>query len=209
MREEHHEFCNVTVPACRTEAGYCDCNGNGLFEPDNGETGWDCINATFLEWYQKNPDYDSKNVPVKYRLALSGVDCADYCPEVCQFQFMSGNVGCNASHVSYELHGNPMGEIRETGQWKYYMELKWNQTIPTWTHVHMNNNDCQIRVGLGEGQMTDVLTGAGCHAIQIYQQPTVVQSKEQCLSYKHTAQDSTIHGSQQNTMAGGTHHGGR
>lgn len=167
---------------------------------------------------QKQEGYNRKNVSTKYRFALYGVDCADYCPEVCQFQFMNGS-GCDSKFVSYELHGNPDGYIRNTAQFKYYMHWVWNHTIPTWTHIHINNAQCKIDLGVPNADKpqntdwSDTFTGAGCKTIpEKYQKPIVVGSKEVCLQaetfYKKTNQDATLDGSH-DTMEGGTHHGGR
>lgn len=180
----HHEFCNVTVPACRNEAGYCDCNGNGLFEPDLNETGWDCHSADTLEWYEKQPGYNHKNVSVEYRFALYGVDCADYCPEVCQFVFYNES-NCDAEYYSYELHANPFGYIRETASYKFYQHRVWGNQTPTWKAVHINNNGCKICLGNG-GDDDECFDNAGCHMITRHQEPTTVKSKEMCLQKEHT-----------------------
>jgi len=208
----HHEFCNVTVPACRTEAGFCDCNGNGIFEPANGETGWNCEDSETLDEVEGAAGFSAHNVSERYRFSLYGVDCADYCPEVCQFQFMNGS-GCDAKFVSYELHGNPMGLIRDKPQFGHYMSWVWNQTIPTWTHIHINNADCKIALSAGKNHWSDTFSGAGCKAIPpAFQQPVAVRSKEVCLQaelfYQKTSNDATLDNNY-DTRQGGTHHGGR
>jgi len=200
----HHEFCNVTVPACRTQAGFCDCNGNGLFEPQLNETGWDCHKADTLEWYEKQPGYNHRNVAVEYRHALYGVDCADYCPEVCQFIFYNAST-CSSDYYSYELHANPFGYIRETASYKWYQHRFWGNVTPTWKAVHINNNNCKIR--LSDSLPSDTnkkyfgFADAGCHRFSEKgvpggsMQPYSVESTEVCLQaetfYKKTSQDAT------------------
>jgi len=185
----HREFCNVTVPACRNEAGYCDCNGNGIFEPDLNETGWDCHKADTLERYEKQPGYNHRNVSVEYRFALYGVDCADYCPEVCQFVFYNAS-NCQAEYYSYELHANPFGYLRETAAYKYYQHRVWGNVTPTWKAVHINNNGCRITLGNG-GDDGETVADAGCHMLKRHQEPTTIKSKEMCLQKRDYKQDST------------------
>jgi len=167
------------------------------------ETGWDCYSAETLESVEKQPGVSNQNVSTEYRFSLYGVDCADYCPEVCQFQFMTG-AGCSAEQVSYELHANPMGYIRETAQWKYYFNWVWNETIPTWTHLHINHQDCELKLGNGV-EWSDTFASAGCKKIpESFQQPTEIKSDESCLPFAHQGANT-----EDGTKAGGTHHGGR
>jgi len=162
---------------------------------DAGETGWDCHSGSHLEWVQKQPGFNKKNVSLEYRFALYGVDCADYCPEVCQFQFMTGPT-CDSKYVSYELHANPMGFIRNTSQWKYHYQHVWDKTIPTWTYIHINNKDCTIKLNNG-AKWSDNFIGAGCKKIgDEWQQPIEVSSTEVCKQketfYTMTKSDQTL-----------------
>jgi len=125
---------------------------------------------------------------------------------------MNGS-GCDSRFVSYELHGNPMGSIRDKPQFQYYMNWVWNHTIPTWTHLHINNAECKIALGDGTGYFSEIFSGAGCKTIPpAYQQPTEVTSKEVCLQaevfHLKTQNDATLD-NHYGTMEGGTHHGGR
>jgi len=80
-----------------------------------------------------------------------------------------------------------MGFIRNTSTWKYHYQHVWDKTIPKWTHVHINNKDCTIKLGVkpkdgNKGtKWSDNLIGAGCKKItDEFEQPIEVSSTEVC-----------------------------
>jgi len=114
----------------------------------------------------------------KSDLAYWGVDCADYCPRVCQFHFFSAH-DCqnNITHLngknntpSYEIHGNPWGDINRTARYQYYKKMIWNNKDPEWKSVHINRDNCNVQIPRidEQGQPWDYQTiaHAGCTDIK-------------------------------------------
>lgn len=81
----------------------------------------------------------------KSDLAYWGVDCADYCPRVCQFHFYSEE-NCVNKTASYEIHGNPWGDINRTARYQYYKKMIWNNVDPEWKSVHINRDSCNVQI---------------------------------------------------------------
>lgn len=113
-------------------------------------------------------------------LAYWGVDCALYCPAVCRFVFYN-DTGCKVGNYSYEVHGEPMGNIRNTDRFEQNMKYRWNNVNPKWKAVHINNAKCKLAL-YADGQEL-LVQGAGCHAIteEVFWYVANVSSTMQCL----------------------------
>lgn len=125
-------------------------------------------------------------------LAYWGVDCALYCPAVCRFVFYNDS-DCKLGNYSYEVHGEPMGNIRATDRFDKNMQYRWNNVQPKWKAVHINNAKCKIALYADGAEQA--FTGAGCKAIQEkFELVENVSSTMQCLQeedfYQATNQEN-------------------
>ena len=148
----------------------------------------------------------------KSDLAYWGVDCADYCPRVCQFHFFSAH-DCqnNITHLngknntpSYEIHGNPWGDINRTARYQYYKKMIWNNEDPKWKSVHINRDFCNVKIPeigvngeeLHTSEGTYGQNGPGCHDILGKHWSVKIgwQSQQPCDPPKTTAKNKDYYG---------------
>jgi len=48
--------------------------------------------------------------------------------------------------MSYEIHGNPWGDINRTARYQYYKKMIWNNQDPEWKSVHINRDTCNVKI---------------------------------------------------------------
>lgn len=113
-------------------------------------------------------------------LAYWGVDCAMYCPAVCRFVFYNDS-DCETTTYSYEVHGEPMGNIRATDRYDQNRKYRWGGKNPEWKAIHINNAKCKIALYNADGA-EQAFSGAGCHKIdEAWWNMSNVVSTMQCL----------------------------
>jgi len=172
---------------------------------DKDETGWDCHDTMQTRVvFGPNKSAHYRHGLNKSDLAYWGVDCADYCPRVCQFHFFSEE-DCQNKSGSYEIHGNPWGDINRTARYQYYKKFIWNNKDPEWKSVHINRDSCNVQIPkIKDGAVWDWKTYGqpGCQNIDKpywwskiswkSNQPCDAPDQEKDYDFKKNNQDSKI-----------------
>jgi len=132
------EYCAVSQ--CNDTSGFCDCNGNGKLDQNLNETGYPLgFNET---------GFDCND----FKLAVYGVNCAEYCPTVCNFTFYS-NEECNQESgpdpYIFSIYGDTSGTVNKMKSFqdraKTNKDFK-KHAIEKWTHVNVNIYGCKLDI---------------------------------------------------------------